>query len=155
MEIKEITKSEIHVIQALWEKLNEVHLHDSIHFKEHFKTFTFEKRCKDLISKNSTNIKIDVLYNAKIPVGYCISTIEDETGEIESLFVEEEFRKLGYGYKLVEQGILWLETNRCEKIEVSVTAGHESVFSFYKRFGFQPRMISLCRKKTNTEYNNE
>ena len=76
MEIKEIKISEIHEIQSLWEQLNEMHLHDSIHFKDHFKTFTFKKRCKDLISKDSKNIKIDVLYNEQIPVGYCISTIK-------------------------------------------------------------------------------
>lgn len=147
MEIKEINKSEIHIIKGLWEKLNKIHLHDSIHFKDHFETFTFEKRCKKLISKDSNNIKIDVLFNEQLPVGYCISTIDDETGEIESLYVEEQFRKLGYGSKLVEQGIFWLEANQCKNIDVSVAAGHESVFNFYKRFGFQPRMISLRCKK--------
>ena len=81
--------------------------------------------------------------------------LKDETGEIESLFIKEEFRKLGYGNKLVEQGISWFENNKCEKIEVSVAAGHESVFSFYEKFGFQPRMVSLRRKKTNTEYSCE
>jgi len=145
MEIKEIEKSEINQIRPLWEKLNQMHLKDSIDFKDHFKNFTFEKRCEKLLLKDSNSLKIDVLYNKKNPVGYCISTIDGEAGEIESLFIEEEFRSSGYGNKLVEQAILWLERNRCKMINVSVAAGHESVISFYQRFGFKARMISLQR----------
>ena len=130
------------------EELNELHLEDSIHFKDHFKKFTFEERCKALVSLENNNIKIDVLFDEEKPVGYCISTVKGYRGEIESLFIEKQYRKLGYGDDLVKQGIAWLEANNCERIEVSVTAGHESVFGFYEKFGFNPRMTSLRLKKT-------
>jgi hypothetical protein len=30
-------------------------------------------------------------------IGYCISTIDKNVGEIDSLFIEENYRKYGYG----------------------------------------------------------
>lgn len=150
MKIKTIHPNEIIHIQNLWEKLNKIHLNDSKNFKDHFENFTFKDRCQDLISKDISTIRIDVLYDTTKPVGYCISTITKKCGEIESLFVEESYRKLGYGKELVNNSINWLESNDCEKIEVSVAAGHESVLGFYEKFDFYPKMISLRRKKTNT-----
>ena len=147
MEIKALDKSEIHLIQHLWEELNEIHQEDSIHFKDHFANFTFEKRCKDLVAIDSENIQIDVLFDEDKPVGYCISTVKGHRGELESLFIEKQYRKLGYGDDLVKRGIAWLKSNNCERIEVSVAAGHESVFGFYEKFGFYPRMTSLRLKK--------
>ncbi|MBN2626165.1 MAG: GNAT family N-acetyltransferase [Spirochaetales bacterium] len=147
MEIKAVDKSEIHIIKPLWEKLNEIHQEDSIHFKDHFANFTFEKRCKDLVAKNSEDIQINVLYDEERPVGYCISTVKGNRGEIESLFIEKQYRKLGYGDDLVERGISWLKSNNCERIEVSVASGHESVFGFYKKFGFYPSMTTLRLKE--------
>ncbi len=149
MEIKSIDKKEIHLIQKLWEELNEVHLNDSIHFKDHFKKFTFEERCKALVSLEDDHIQIDVLFDEKNPVGYCISALKGNSGEIESLFIRKKYRKLGFGDVLVKKGITWLESNSCERIEVSVASGHESVFGFYEKFGFYPRKTSLRLKKEN------
>ena len=149
MEIKAVDKSEIHIIKHLWEALNEIHLKDSIHFKDHFKKFTFEERCKGFVTMAPEKIQISVLFDEGKPVGYCISAVKGNRGEIESLFIEKEYRKMGYGNDLVERGIAWLKSKSCEIIEVSVASGHESVFGFYEDFGFYPRMTTLRLKEAS------
>jgi ribosomal protein S18 acetylase RimI-like enzyme len=80
-------------------------------------------------------------------IGYCIATINDSIGEIDSIFVESGFRKYGLGSSLVENSIQWLKTNNCKKIMVGVASGHESVFEFYQKFDFYPRMTYLQLKE--------
>ncbi len=146
-EFKVIEKIKIGEIKALWEKLNEIHLKDSKFFKGHYKSFTFEKRCEKFDELDSGNIRIELIVNNNTPVGYCISTIEKNVGEIDSLFIDQEYRKYGYGGKLVENSINWLKANNCTKIMVAVAEGHESVFKFYSKYGFFPRITYLQLKE--------
>jgi len=138
-----INKSQIQKIKLLWEKLNVMHLNDSHYFKDHYKNFTFDTRCRKFNDISNDNIRIEIVEDNKTPVGYCISTIEKKVGEIDSLFIEEEYRKYGFGKQLIENSIKWLNQNNCKKILVAVAEGHESVFDYYKKFGFYPRMTYL------------
>lgn len=142
-----IDKKQLNRIQQLWEKLNELHLNDSIHFKEHYKLFTFKERCTKFEQIPDDKIRIEVAQDNDSCIGYCISTINDSIGEIDSLFVESGFRMYGLGSCLVENSIQWLKTNKCQKIMVGVAAGHESVFEFYKKFDFYPGMTFLQLKE--------
>lgn len=146
--IKDIDVDELDLIKPLWEKLNQLHLHDSIYFKEHYKTNTFENRCKKFLEMEKKDIRIEIVKDNKaVIIGYCISTVEKEKGEIESLFIEEEFRKNRLGNKLIENAIEWLKEKRCNKILVSVADGHEGVFDFYMKNGFYPRLTYLELKE--------
>jgi GNAT superfamily N-acetyltransferase len=142
-----IDKAQIMRIKSLWQKLNEIHLQDAHYFQNHFKTNTFEERCKKFITIDDSNLRIEILDDHGTPVGYCISTIEKGVGEIDSLFVEEKYRKYGYGGRLVENSIKWLKANNCQKIMVGVAEGHEFVFGFYQKYGFYPRMTYLQLKE--------
>ena len=42
--IRLLSKEALSLLKPLWEKLNEIHLHDSPHFKNFYEAFTFEKR---------------------------------------------------------------------------------------------------------------
>lgn len=139
-----INKNQLTTIQKLWEQLNETHLNDSIHFKNYYKQFTFKERCSKFAHIPEDNIRIEIIQENDICIGYCISTINDQVGEIDSVFVEKGFRTHGLGSKLVENSIKWLNKNSCSKIVVSVAAGHESsVLEFYQKFNFYPRMTYL------------
>jgi diamine N-acetyltransferase len=142
-----IDKKQLDRIQRLWEKLNEVHLNDSIHFKEHYSTFTFKERCLKFEGIPDDNVRIETVQDNESCIGYCISTINDTIGEIDSIFVESGFRKYGFGKRLVENSIQWLKMKKCQKIMVGVAAGHESVFKFYQKFDFYPRMTYLQLKE--------
>lgn len=134
-------------IKSLWEQLNTVHLQDSTHFKNHYKNFTFEKRIENLTSKEQCEYLIKTLLDDNEIVGYCLCSINRKVGEIDSLFIQEDYREYGYGRNLVQAGLQWFEENYCEKVQVSVAAGHESVLGFYEKFGFYPRLTYLVQKR--------
>jgi diamine N-acetyltransferase len=141
-----INKNQLNLIKQLWEKLNIIHLNDSKYFKDHYETFTFEKRCEKFNLIDDNNIRIEIIEDQGEILGYCISTIENDNGEIDSIFVEDGYRKYGYGGQLLENGIKWLKYNNCKQIVVSVAEGHESVFEFYKKHNFYPRLTYLYLK---------
>ncbi len=142
--IRTINKTEVSIIKGLWEKLNRIHLHDSHYFKDHYKKFTFEKRSEKFIRLADQNILIQVVENKELVIiGYCVSSIHHGIGEIDSIYIEKEYRKYGIGGKLIEAGINWLKERECEKITLAVAEGHEEVFEFYKKYGFYPRKTVL------------
>lgn len=143
---KTIGKNQLYQIKKLWEKLNEIHLNDSHYFKDHFESFTFEKRCEKFITILEKNLRIEVINEGDEIIGYCISTIENGVGEIDSIFIENNYQGFGYGNKLVANSINWLKENNCKKIVVGVAEGHETVIDFYKRFKFYPRFTYLEMK---------
>jgi GNAT superfamily N-acetyltransferase len=145
----QIDSQSIDCIRSLWDKLNRIHLEDSHYFKEHYQKFSFEKRCEKFNLLSSDDIFIEGIFSSKsnIPVGYCISTVDGNVGEIDSLFVEENYRKHGYGTQLVEHSLKWLKNKKCISICVAVAEGNESVYGFYQRFGFYPRLTYLQYKE--------
>ncbi|HOJ64489.1 MAG TPA: GNAT family N-acetyltransferase [Spirochaetota bacterium] len=144
---KIIGKNQLNMIKELWEKLNKIHLTDSKYFKDHYEKFTFEKRCEKFNLIDDNKIRIEVIENQRKFIGYCISTIENDNGEIDSLFVEDKYRKSGYGSQLLENAVKWLKYNNCKKIMVSVAEGHESVIEFYMKHKFYPRLTYLYLKE--------
>lgn len=144
--IRTISKNELPLLKPLWEKLNEIHLHDSPHFKDFYETFTFEKRIVSFDTIKADNLLIQAVEHDNNPCGYCISTITNETGEIESLYLEESVRGKSLGETLCSNAINWMKNRNCKKIQVSVSFGHESVFGFYQKLGFYPRMTMLQLK---------
>lgn len=135
------------MLKSLWEKLNEMHLKDSHFFTDYYSTLTFDRRCIKFVDLDDNNIRIELVVDNEIPVGYCISTVEKEVGEIESIYIEEKYRECGFGTQLIENSKKWLNENNCLKIIVSVVEGHESVFGFYKNHGFYPKLTYLEMKK--------
>lgn len=143
VEIKEITKEQLPEIKELWEELNKIHMKDSSFFKEHYRKFTFEERIQKFDEIDTKSLKIDVITNNDKYYGYCISTKDNEKGELDSLFISEDFRGQGFGEKLVERSLSWLKSLNCKKIYVAVAQGHEYVIPFYKKFGLHPRLTVL------------
>ena len=153
MEIIKIKKSEIYKIKPLWEGLNRQHLENSSNFKHHFELFTFEQRVELLSGKDQV-----VIYAAQINsnlAGYCIASIEHDTGEIDSIFIQEVYRGKGVGRKLMQYALSWLETFECRSINVAVAAGNESVLPFYEKIGFRERVRVLQLKKDECGEHNE
>jgi ribosomal protein S18 acetylase RimI-like enzyme len=141
-----ITKDQIILIQSLWEKLNEIHLIDSLNFKDHFRNYTFSRRCEKFNLIDDDNIRIETAVSDGNIIGYCISTIAENNGEIDSVFIEKKFRNCGVGDRLIKSSIHWLKERECGKISVAVADGHESVFGFYQKYGFYPRLTYLQMK---------
>jgi ribosomal protein S18 acetylase RimI-like enzyme len=147
--IKQGNIDNLDLIRPLWEKLNQLHLDLSPHFKNRFQEMNWNKRKRKLLER-SKDILFDyvIVENGSKIVGYCISTIDKEDskiGEIDSIFIDEAYRKSGLGKKLVDKAILWLKSNNTETQKLLVGVGNEQVFDFYKQFDFYPLHIVLQR----------
>jgi GNAT superfamily N-acetyltransferase len=143
--------NEIDRIRPLWEKLNQLHWNDSRYFKDHFNLLTFQKRVEKFYRINPDNLRIEAIQVNGDLAGYCISTVIEHQGEIESLFVEESLRQNGYGRRLAENSIRWMKSKECLTISVSVADGHESVLPFYEKMGFYPRLHVLEWKEISKD----
>jgi diamine N-acetyltransferase len=153
VEYRRVPAHKLTEIKPLWEELNKIHLVDSVYFKEHYVTFSFDKRSAPWLKLPEENFYLLVAETEdSIPVGYCVSTIDTELkGEIDSLFVTPAFREQGIGRTLIEKSRKWLESNQCQSIRLAVSYGHESVMGFYQRLGFYPRLTILKWKNTNNK----
>lgn len=141
-------KELINLVQPLWEKLNKHHEVNSIYFSDKYKNNTFEKRKGKFISNKTLKVKVDLIRDIEkdLYIGYCVSTIDvDLVGEIDSLFIEEGYRKYGLGDKLMQRAIEWLDYNKVKSKILGVVEGNENVLEFYKRHGFYKRTIVLER----------
>ena len=90
-------------------------------------------------------------------VGYCVSSISGgadsagahtagpdyagRVGEIDSLFVLDEFRGRGIGTELVRRALVWLREREPGQIIVVALAENVAATEFYKRFGLMPRAV--------------
>jgi ribosomal protein S18 acetylase RimI-like enzyme len=133
-------------VQPLWEKLNKHHQVNSRYFPDKFKNLTFDTRKKKFINDANTQLRIDLVKDVgnQAFVGYCISTITiDSIGEVDSLYIEPEYRKFGIGDKLMSRSLEWLDSKNARMKIIGVAEGNEQVFDFYKKYGFYERTTIL------------
>ena len=97
-------------IRVLWEALNSHHLELSTNFKQHYQDMTFEKRKADLLKKAiAGKMRVDLAVDEVIGqnVGYCVSSLNQEkNGEVESIFVDSDYRGSGIGGFTYEKSTL-------------------------------------------------
>lgn len=139
-------------VREMWEALNNYHCERSTHFKEHYLSMTFQKRKYGLLKKiqGGGKLHIDVAVDlaSDKSIGYLISTITAaKTGEVDSIFVESDYRGLGIGATLMKKALEWInQEGAIEKI-VEVSVGNEQAWGFYAKYGFLPRKTMLKQIK--------
>jgi ribosomal protein S18 acetylase RimI-like enzyme len=134
-------------VKELWEELNKLHRLKSLHFDDFYKTLNFETRKANLLKKSKTgSIRVEIAIDDKTQnkVGYCVSSVDkDKIGEIESIYVMENYRNLNIGEELMNNALKWMDDVETIKKVVTVASGNEQVFGFYEKFGFYTRKIEL------------
>lgn len=136
--------------EPLWTSLKHIHSRVSPHFSDNFLAIPFSARKAVLLEKSRQGmLRADLaqLADHNTCIGYCISTITQNRGEIESLFVAEDFRNLGIGGRLMQNALEWMEAEHVKKKIVCVVTGNERAYPFYARYGFFPRTSVLMQKK--------
>lgn len=133
--------------QELWEKLNQLHATSSPDFEGYYSGQTWKQR-RGEISRGSrkAGIRVELAYagSDRRLVGFCIAFVTKENeGELDSIYVEEEFRKSGMGDRLMIAALNWFRYQGVYNIRIAVATGNESVIQFYERHGFSPRVIVL------------
>lgn len=147
VEYRETDIRDIELIRPLWTQLNEHHRVRARVFRSHYEQWTFDDR-KVYFEKiaGAGILQVELAFDRESAryVGYCISSVSaDHSGEIESVFVEEEYRSQGIGSTLVHRALSWLGAKGSIRNRVSVGDGNEEAFGFYQKFGFYPRMTVL------------
>ena len=141
-EYKDINKSEIDLLKDLWYKNLEYHYENEKYFKKQYKNLSFEKRM-DAIFENAEKTKITIAVENEIPVGYCISKISNNEGEVMSLHVLEKKRGSGIGKKLTQLHLDWLKENKCSAIGLYAASGNFKTIKFYEQFGLKANMVYM------------
>lgn len=111
------------------------------HGDEHFKSHTSNERGLCLIVETEDQT-----------IGYLVGHLNEQTelrpltvAEIESMYVEPEYRSGGIGAGLANQFLKWAERNSATRVAVSAFVANERAIAFYERLGFKPRMLTLAR----------
>jgi len=139
-------------IKPLWYKLNEVHANTSEFFSDFFHKWSYDSRKSDLLEKlKSAKLRVDaaVLNDKSDMVGYCVSTIDKDNGEIDSIYIDEQYRSRGIGHKLMKSALSWMDNNGVKSKTVIVTYGNNSVYKFYEQFNFFPAAVEFEQKNEN------
>jgi RimJ/RimL family protein N-acetyltransferase len=150
VEYLEKNQNDLDIIRPLWDKLNAHHITVSKYFKDTRAVTTFDMRKKQLMEKSYQGaLRIDLARDAvtKEYIGYCVTSVDPEKqGEIESIYVEKDYRLSGIGDSLMTRALAWLETVTVKKTILGVAEGNEGVFAFYRRHNFYPRVTVLMHR---------
>jgi len=147
-DIQVICKNEIYLVKTLWEKLNKINHDSSPFFKHEYSFFTFEERIRKILRLDENDVRIFIAkISEKELIGYCITTIQGNSGEIDSIFVEQKYRYMKTGEKLVLKSLEWLKKRGCGRIFLNISYGNETAIGFYEKFGFRPRHIRMEMKE--------
>jgi ribosomal protein S18 acetylase RimI-like enzyme len=137
-------------IKPLWEELNQQHLSLSPYFKGYYQTSTFQERKQAFLQKSlGGDVRVDLALDSSSKlVGYCVTSIDNlATGEVDSIFVNPQYRGQGIGRALMEKALEWLNSKGVKRKLVFVAVGNEQAYGFYSRFGFLPRRTLLEQKQ--------
>lgn len=129
-----ISIKKIDKIKQLWQESGKYHANLSKNFSEIFYTSNFEERMKKLISMEKIYITLAMQENQKL--GFCLSSIENDCGELSAFFVNENFRRKGIGGVLIKDHLFWLKEN-ASSIRVAVLYENEKTFELYRKYGFE------------------
>jgi len=136
----------IDAVRPLWEKLRAYH---APLFNER-PPFVFEPRKLGILGKAAAGKLLIELVRTASPatdIAYCISTVSaDGCGEVDSIFVEEQFRGGGVGSELLRRALAWLDRAGASSKVVTVAHGNEGALALYRRFGFHPRTVLLQQR---------
>lgn len=137
-------------VRPLWNLLNEHHQINSMYFSDRYRNFDFDTRKKKFMTDTNKELRIDLVKDVErqVFVGYCISTVTiDSVGEIDSLYIEPDYRKFGIGHQLMELALEWLESKHVKTKIIGVAEGNDRVFDFYSRYGFYKKTTILEQVK--------
>jgi GNAT superfamily N-acetyltransferase len=146
---------QIDLIRPLWERLNAHHACISTNFSEELRARRFQDRKSQLLGDDKRlHILLVSPSGAKNPIAYCIASVTPSgEGEIDSMFVEEEYRGRGIGTNLMKRSLTWLDESSATTKSVVVLFENDEALNFYARFGFYPRNVNLIQKKLTTQVN--
>jgi len=140
-------------ISKLWQKF----MKHSAQFDE---SFTVKDKIVGRFAREMQNRIKDPNYRLAVVelngdlVGYCLSYISQKPyffklgkfGLIGDLFIEEKFRRNGYGRMLVDDAIAFFARKRVEQVELLVASGNENTIKFWEQMGYKTLLQWMYKK---------
>ena len=146
MKIVELDRNNINDIKSLWKGLNSYHYEVSTHFKKNFKILTFEQQTQELMKKDK--LRIFVAESEDKHIGYCIFTVNNGQGEVDSIYIQAEYRNEKLGEQLMNKALERFKAHQCNEVAIYIAEGNESVLPSYRKFGFFERFVVMQNKTT-------
>jgi len=137
MKIRKIDNKDIGQIEHLWNDLKKHHQQRTTDHAQYYLERNFSQRKSELLAKDL--LAIFIAESEGQIVGYCVVSVNEEEGEIDSLFVAPGNRQEGVGQLLTQAGVEWLRNHKLVSIKLSVGQGNERAISFYEKLGFSKR----------------
>jgi len=139
VEFVEVNEKDIDIIGPLWEKLIEHLQLNSEDFTNRLSQHDFQTRKKDILNKaESGAVRIDLARNLTQDqlIGFCISSItKDNEAEIDAIYVEDRYQRLGIGDKFMKKALFWMDAKSVKAKKIIITSGNEKIIAFYSRYG--------------------
>jgi len=79
-------------------------------------------------------------------IGYCICSVFNDYGEIDSIFVEEQYRKHNVGNEFMIKANQFFRDHSVKNKFLSVYVGNEQAILFYNRHHYYQKHIILEKK---------
>lgn len=132
-------------IASLWEELREYHAEIDPGRAAMTRRRAWNERRADLLAKAESGLmRIGLAIYQDVAIAYCIATIDGrQKGEVDSLYVGENWRGVGIGKHLLADSLDWLKTEGTTIRQVAVREDNEKALTFYQRCGFKPLMRIL------------
>jgi GNAT superfamily N-acetyltransferase len=72
-------------------------------------------------------------------IGYCVSSLSvKKVGEIESIYIEKEYRRCNIGDKFMKTALAWMDDRGAVNKIIGVVEGNEEAFGFCQKILFLP-----------------
>lgn len=147
MKYLDIKIENIDLIETLWEKNRAYHEALSEYFSHEYELLCFGDRMKKFRAMDENLYKITVCQDHENIIGYCISTIKDGVGEVESIHVDATKRGRGIGEALVSSHLQWMREIACTRIGVTVSQENAATIGFYRKLGFYPNTLYMQQQR--------
>jgi ribosomal protein S18 acetylase RimI-like enzyme len=129
----------------LRKKLLAHHHSMSVHFKqdlEEARIANTESVLSQCAHDDGLLVVVAVPRETNTEVGYCIGLVKhDRVGDIYSIYVDEEQRRMGIAREMLKEALTWFEGKGVHDVEVQILYENETVAPMYKELGFRPWTI--------------
>ena len=133
----------------LWDLFIQDQIQNAGEMSDGVSAYLYSQYDDGLLAKTSDgklHIQLVYMKNRDYPIGLCITSLSrDGIGEVEALYILDEYQGNNLGTTLLQRSLQWMEAHNTLEQKLIVAVGNEQVFSFYQKFGFNPGYTTLFR----------
>jgi len=124
---------DLSIIKPLWEALNRYYMIHSRHFTKEYSNQSFDDFIK---SYNDRDYRLEVLFQDDGPYGYIIGYVEEGKGIIDSLYIYDDLRGMGFGEYIIKRMMTWFCDKDIHDISLKIQAGNEDKILYFQKLGY-------------------